>query len=131
MIFLDTTYLVALLIDNDQYKERATEILENLKEKTIINNTVLCETINFLSKCKQTKDKKTILNIIDIIKNTNEIHYLTEKEYNESMELYVHYNTAINYSDCTILKTLEKYNINQIISFDSDFDKVKGIIRKH
>lgn len=41
------------------------------------------------------------------------------------------YGDAINYSDCTILKTMQDLNINNILSFDSDFGKIKGIERIH
>ena len=37
------------------------------------------------------------------------------------------FDSSINFSDCTILSTMIRNKIDKIISFDSDFEKVKGI----
>lgn len=57
-----------------------------------------------------------------------DIDYLTEQDYKKALTYYRYYNTAINFSDCTILVTMNKYNTDKIVSFDSDFNKIKGII---
>ncbi|WP_458455636.1 type II toxin-antitoxin system VapC family toxin [Methanobrevibacter sp.] len=56
-----------------------------------------------------------------------EIDYLEEGDYEKSVELYLNYDSSINYSDCTILETMFKNKIRRIATFDSDFDKIKGI----
>jgi len=40
-----------------------------------------------------------------------------------------YYNQSVNYSDCTILKTMMDNNVSVVVSFDSDFDKINGIRR--
>ncbi|MBQ2635258.1 MAG: PIN domain-containing protein, partial [Methanobrevibacter sp.] len=55
--------------------------------------------------------------------------FLTSEDYNESLKLFKYYNLSVNYSDCTILKTMMDNNVSVVVSFDSDFDKIKGIRR--
>ena len=43
--------------------------------------------------------------------------------------LFKYYNLSVNYSDCTILKTMMDNNVSVVVSFDSDFDKINGIRR--
>ena len=130
MIFVDTSFLVGLLLTNDVNNHRANELIDFIdKENLIINNTVLTETVNFLSKCKKIKQGHIIKESIDIILNSCDIHYLNSNEYNNAIELYLYYNGAVNYSDCTILKSMESLGINKIVSFDSDFDLIPGIKR--
>ncbi|WP_407379638.1 type II toxin-antitoxin system VapC family toxin [Methanobrevibacter sp.] len=130
MIFVDTSFLVGLLLTNDVNNHRANELIDFIdKENLIINNTVLTETVNFLSKCKKIKQGYIIKESIDIILNSCDIHYLNSNEYNNAIELYLYYNGAVNYSDCTILKSMESLGINKIVSFDSDFDLIPGIKR--
>ena len=51
MIFLDSSYLIGLIIDNDQYHIKATELKHFLKnEKKIINNTVLLKQLTVLKE---------------------------------------------------------------------------------
>ena len=49
MIFLDTGYFVGLFDDNDVHHDdslKIKEFLEDLNETTVINTTVLIETLN-------------------------------------------------------------------------------------
>jgi hypothetical protein len=57
--------------------------------------------------------------------------YLTDEDYEEAFELFNHYNRSINFSDCTILVSMQKHGIGKIASFDADFDKIRGFERIH
>lgn len=127
MIFLDSSYLIGLIIDYDQHHLKATELKPFLKhEKKIINNTVLVETLNSINRTNHTLETESIINSILKI---DKIDFLTKKEYFKSLELFNYYNQGINYSDCTMLYTMQANNVNKIVSFDNDFDKVNGINR--
>lgn len=123
MIFVDTTFLIALLIETDSLHEKALKIGENIHERKVINNTVLNETLNSFTG----KGGKLGNGLYQVIKEMFDIEYLNETDYENAIKIYFHYNSAINYSDCTILETMMKNSINKILTFDSDFDKIKGI----
>ncbi len=132
MIFVDASFLVGLLLTNDVNNPRANELIDLIDDDDlIINNTVLTETINFLSKCKKIKQGHVIKDSIDILLNSCDIHYLTANDYSSAIGTYLHYNGAVNFSDCTILKSMESLGIDEIVSFDSDFDLISGIKRRY
>ena len=132
MIFVDTTFLVGLLLTNDANNPRANELLDLIDDDNlIINNTVLTETLNFLSKCKRIRQGHIIKDSIDILLNSCDIHYLTANDYSAAIDAYLHYNGAVNYSNCTVLRSMESLGIDEIASFDSDFDLVAGIKRRY
>ena len=127
MIFLDSSYLIGLIIDNDQYHIKATELKSSLKnEKKLINNTVLVETLNSIKRTNHTINTDKILN--SVLK-LDKIDFLTKNEYFKALKLFNYYNQSINFSDCTILYTMQENSINTIVSFDSDFDKINTINR--
>ncbi|MDO5832659.1 MAG: type II toxin-antitoxin system VapC family toxin [Methanobrevibacter sp.] len=127
MIFLDSTYLIGLMIDNDDYHQKAHQLRPIIdKERKIINNTVLVEVLNSL---KKNNHKIGLTEIMDTLLNLDKVVFLTNEDYNESLNLFNYYNLSVNYSDCTILKTMIDNNVSVIVSFDSDFDKIKGIRR--
>ena len=65
MIFLDSSYLIGLIIDNDQHHLKATVLKPFLKhEKKIINNTVLVETLNSINRTNHTLETESIINSI-------------------------------------------------------------------
>ena len=46
MLFLDSSYLIALILENDNYNDKAIELNKIISnETTIINNTVLTEVL--------------------------------------------------------------------------------------
>ena len=127
MIFLDSTYLIGLMIDNDDYHQKAHQLRPIIdKERKIINNTVLVEVLNSL---KKNNHKIGLTEIMDTLLNLDKVVFLTNEDYNESLNLFNYYNLSVNYSDCTILKTMIDNNVSVIVSFDSNFDKIKGIRR--
>lgn len=126
MIFLDSTYLIGLIVKNDSLNHQSylfEDFLE--KENKVINNTVFNEVLNSLTVNNSHYD---LFHIRKLLFSFN-VDILTYDDYVESFDLFKFYNFSINFSDCTILNTMQNYNINKIASFDSDFDKVKGIKR--
>lgn len=127
MLFIDTCYIIALM-NNKARNHKQAEKISNLinNEYTIINSTVLIEILNNLHKKRYESLRDDIL---DILYDMDDIHYLTSKDYDNALQICKNYNFSVNYSDCTILKTMIKYNVNTVVSFDDDFDKIKGINR--
>ena len=123
MIFVDTSFLIALLIKTDSHHEKALKIAESIHERKVINSTVLNETLNAFTG----KGGKIGEELYQIIEEMFDIEYLNQSDYEHAMEIYLHFDSSINFSDCTILSTMIRNKIDKIISFDSDFEKVKGI----
>lgn len=127
MIFLDSTYLIGLMIDNDDYHEKAHQLRPVIdRERKLINNTVLVEVLNSL---KKNNHKLELDEIMDALLGLDKVVFLTDDDYDESFKLFKYYNLSVNYSDCTILKTMIDNNVSVVVSFDSDFDKINGIRR--
>lgn len=123
MIFVDSSYLISRLIINERLHSRAVELDKDLVEKKVINSTVLTETMNSFTNYGGKSTKKFFLKLLDI----HEVIYLSPEDYHEAMELFYYYDSSINFSDCTILQSMQKLGINKIVSFDDDFLKVKGL----
>ena len=67
MIFLDTSYFIALFNENDYFHERAVEINEMIKnEDKIISNLVITEVLTVIKQKKKVKNIQKIKEIYDI-----------------------------------------------------------------
>ena len=128
MLLLDSSYIIGLIIKKDNLQQKA-QILEPIiqHEKKLINNIVFTEVLNSLTATNSKYNADTLTKLL----LSYNIHFLTPEDYKESILLLKHYNYSVNFSDCTILHTMFKNNINTIVSFDSDFDKIKNIHRIH
>ena len=123
MIFIDSSFLLALLLKSDINHNKALELGDNFHENKMINTTVLTETLNAFNAV----GGKTGFSLYENLKRMFEIDYLTINDYDESINIYLNYDSSINYSDCTILRSMKKNNIFKIATFDSHFKKVNGI----
>lgn len=127
MIFLDTSYILGLLLEKDSYHNISRNIESLLAdEKKMINITVIQEVLNSLNNVNYHDD---ISLVVDILFSLDRMEYLSERDYSEAIDLFKYYNKSINFSDCTILQSMQKNNVTNIVSFDSDFDKISGISR--
>lgn len=124
MIFLDTSYFKGLSDKRDNHHKEALNIKEYLdftNEKTIINTTVLVETLN------RTVNRNILATTVyDTLCSEHQIISLTKQDYLKSLEINSWFKNSINYNDCTIINTMFDMEINQIVTFDSDFKKIKG-----
>ena len=127
MIFLDTSYINGLIIRNDSYENFSENIRPILqKEAKVTNVIVLVEVLNSL---KPNNFNGDINDIIFCLLNLDIFDWLSAEDYKSAMDLFKYYGGSINYADCTILQSMRKHGITKIASFDSDFDKIKGIQR--
>ncbi len=128
MYFLDTVFIVALFVINDQWHPQAVEIYEQIKnEKLIISKLVIAETVTVLKNKLNTKDiheiYSNISNFFDVVDDS--------LNYDEAMEEFVKYDSTISFFDAMYVAIMKKEKIINIVSFDDDFDKVDGIVRIH
>ena len=127
MIFLDTNYINGLIIKRDSYNDFSRNIKPFLdKETKTTNITVLVEVLNSL---KLNNFNGSFEGILHELSHLDVFDYLSIEDDRKAMRLYKFYNFSINFSDCTILVSMQKHGISKIITTDSDFDKIRGIPR--
>lgn len=125
MIFLDTGYHRGLMDKKDDNHKMALKIekyLQKSKEETVINTTVLVETLNM-----SVGTRDFVRGLCADLLNNNKMIQLTPNDYLKSLEINGWFDNSINYSDCTILQTMFDLGIEKIVSFDSDFKKISSI----
>ena len=86
MIFLDTSYILGLLLENDSYHNISRNIESLLAdEKKMINITVIQEVLNSLNNVNYHDD---ISLVVDILFSLDRMEYLSEKDYSEAIDLF-------------------------------------------
>ena len=127
LIFVDTTFFTAFVNNKDQWHEDSLRVAKKIENKSkIVSNLIISESITNVSKLLGGKiGKKLYYNIKDnyIIFEEN------RKFYDNAIHTLLHYEGTLSFADCLSLEIMRELKINKIVSFDSDFDKVKGIKR--
>ena len=127
MIFIDASFLIGLINSKDQWHSQAHEIEPKIRNNDkIISNIILTETLNSISYLGGKIANMMYETILDEFK----IEFLNNLEiYNDARVEFLKYDGTIGFSDCTTIVLMKKLGINEIVSFDNDFDKVNNIIR--
>lgn len=122
MIFLDTGYYIGLLDEKDSHHNDSIRIrdeIEGYNETTVINTTVIVETLNqSVGTCENIEE------LYNNLKEENKVISLTKQDYLKSLDINGWYGNTLNYSDCTIVKTMMNLGITRIVSFDGCFKKI-------
>ncbi len=128
MIFLDASFLIAIFVENDDWHQKAVQLLPLIaKKKKIISKLVIAETVTILTRNLDTKAIREIYN--NIIENFTVINECDL--YDEAMKIFVHYTGTLSFFDSMYITIMEKKKIYEIASFDKHFDNKNNIIRIH
>lgn len=123
MIFVDSSYFIARLKTDDRWHNEAL----NLKiTDPLISELIMSESITMAGAFNGGKAGKILY---EFFLDNCRIEYLDEEMMEKSMDTFLKYNGTISLADSYSIEIMSKYNVKKIVSFDSDFDKIKGIER--
>jgi len=129
LIFVDSSYLIALAITNDQWHKNAKKLRKMVeKEEKYLTTLNIAETIALIS---YKGNLEVAIIFYKYIRENYKIIDATLKLCDKSLEKFVKYNGTLSPADVVALEVMENKKIDKIVSFDSDFDKVADIIRIH
>jgi predicted nucleic acid-binding protein len=135
-LFADSGFFIALMADEDDYKQDSHDIFNHLKEEHLISdlkdlhitNYILMEVLHGLA------DKQISFNkLMEGYEKLKQCHLynIKLKHIDEAIniKLFRQRNrrsdrAPIGFVDATSLVIMDEQRINCIISFDSDFDKI-------
>jgi uncharacterized protein len=129
LIFIDASFFIAALNKNDQWHEKVTAILPIIiKEEKITSELILSESVTLVGSLF---GGKTGLKLFDYILDNHEISYADKRLSFNAMETFLKYDGTLSFADSVSVEIMKDLGIERIVSFDSDFDKVDGIMRIH
>lgn len=126
-LFLDSSFILALINSNDSLHNRALELKDILDENDCyISNLIINEVVTIIGN-KIGLD--VALQSYDLLTNL----CVVVNEYNDSkfnykiIEQYQKFNAQLSFTDSSILLVMKKYNITKLLSFDKKFKRVRDI----
>lgn len=129
MIFLDTSFLVALEVDEDSNHENAVilmnKILNSEFGRPLISDYTFDETVTItFSKTKSLEKASKLGTVL----KKSAITKITDKDFEETWELFKKQaDTRLSFTDCSNLVIMKRLGIKNIATFGEDFKKIKEI----
>ncbi len=127
-IFLDTSFIISLIVEEDANHKRAVTLAEKFKDKIVqfyVNYFIFSECLTILS---QRKGKSVSLVFGKSIKEERKIEIIKidDKLEDASWNIFREMTDKdMSFADCSILATLENNNISQLATFDKHFIKLQ------
>lgn len=129
MIFIDSSFFIASIIKKDQWHNRVPEIFpEIMRDEKITSVLVLSEAVTLAGSLGGGKKGALLYNYIV---DNHEVVYVDKDLSFKAMETFLQYDGSLSFADVVSLEIMQLVGADTIVSFDSDFDKVKGIRRIH
>jgi len=129
MIFVDSSFFIALVDRKDQWHPAAKVLLPVLADETIIiSDLIIVESVTITGRRSGGKAGEHLYNYF---MDNCDLVVTDEKILKGGMSVFLRYDGTLSVSDAVSVFIMEKKNIDRILSFDADFDKVAGIARIH
>ena len=129
MIFGDSSFFIALVDRKDQWHPAAKSLLPDLEGETIvISDLIIAESVTIIGRRSGGKAGEQLYHYF--MDNCDRVG-TDEKILSGSMQVFLCYDGILSVSDAVSVFIMKKKNIDRIVSFDSDFDKIEGIVRLH
>lgn len=131
-LLLDTNFIVAYLLPNDNLHERSVELEETKNislNKCYVSNQIITEVMNILGQKDSVEYAKNAYNMMKDnfiwineydIPNFNDCVLSNYKKLNKvNNELKIKHK--LGFTDCAIITTAKYYDLDGIVSFDEGF----------
>lgn len=130
--FLDTSFIMALVLNSDANYNKAVKLDYILNEKCFINNNVLNEVLTLTGrKININSAKEIYYNLIDSFEVLNEYDILNyNSETFKIFEKYIGINsnkTKLSFTDSSIILTMKEFEIDSLVTFDKEFKRIEDI----
>jgi predicted nucleic acid-binding protein len=128
VIFLDSSFIIALADIDDQFHERAVKVLPALESQRMISDLVISESVTAVGAKLGSKATRDVFENLTYDSATKTV-YSGRRLYERAMLVYIKYNGNLSFPDSVTVRLMYDQKIKEIVSFDSDFDRVDRIAR--
>ena len=127
MIFVDSSYFIAIVDKRDQWHKKALKLSDNFKNKSVVvSSFIISEVITEIGK---RSGGKAGYNLYNYFEDSCDIVHIDKDRLAESMEVFLKYDGTLSLADASSIVVMDMLEIKEIVSFDSDFDKVSHVCR--
>ena len=130
-VLADTSAIVGLFMEDDEWHEQATEVLEELrvwKKRMLTTWDVFDEVVTSLGR---RAGYGKAIQAGEAMKGSQLLKLVSVDDWvrNEAWEAFRKYRFPnLSFTDCTSVKVMEKYGIREAFTFDEHFKKVGCIV---
>lgn len=128
MIVADSSYFVALADRKDRWHREAVRVRGSVPQEFLVSDLVLAEVVTIIGDRRGGKPAQTLY---EYFIDECELEFVSEDLLRDAVAVHFQYDGGLSVADCASVVLMTRRGIRDIVSFDRDFDKVRGIRRIH
>jgi predicted nucleic acid-binding protein len=125
-VFLDTSLIVGLADRKDQWHADARRVAKQLPKHPTLTDLVVAESITIIGKRSGGKAARVLF---DFFSDECEVIFVDQALLNSAIVQHTRFDGSLSLADCATIAAMVREEDTELVSFDSDFDKVAGISR--
>lgn len=130
MIILDTSFIVSYYNTRDENHKKAVELMKDIVNRKYgnlyITDYIFDEGVTVI--LIRLKSLSRTIEIGESIRKSTEMIEIEKDIFEKAWKLFKEQSgTALSFTDCTTLNVMKAKDVKNIVTFDEDFKRVKGI----
>lgn len=126
MIFVDSSFFIALAHKKDRWHLRAVELAGKLPDEKLVTELIISESATTIGALG---GGKAGVSVYEYIIGNCEVVFIDRELLEGAIPTYLRYDGTLSVADAVSVEIMRRRGIKKIVSFDRDFDKVEGISR--
>jgi predicted nucleic acid-binding protein len=126
MIFGDSSFFVGLVDARDHWHSRAARLADTLPKEFVISDLVVAESVTIIGA---RGGGKPALALYEYFRDACDLEFVDSELLDFAMQTHLKFDGKLSLADCVSIVLMSQRGLSRIVSFDSDFDRVKGIER--
>lgn len=123
MIFVDTSFLIALVVKEDNFHREAVKCWQKMKtSEVVVINAVVWETLSWVRYKIGKKEAVRVMGLLygeEIV-----IVKVSEEDEIEAGKIFAKTDgRGLSMIDCLSMAVMKRWKTNKILAFDEDFEK--------
>jgi len=128
VILGDSSYFVALSNRDDRWHRDAVRVSKSLRDRIVVTDLTVAESVTLVGGRTRAKDG---VSLFQYFFDDCDVMFADEDLLRSAMSHWLRYDGRLSVPDCVSVEVMSRRSISRLLSFDSDFDRVRGIDRVH
>ena len=126
MVFIDSSFVIALADEDDQFHERAMRLLPKLERTRTLTDLVISECVSAIGTRLGVKaGRETFENLM--YDPSTQVLFSNRRLFERAEAIFLKFDGALSFADSVSVRVMYDQKITQVASFDSDFDRVERV----
>lgn len=127
-MYVDSSYWVGLVDSKDQWHDRARALKDRVPARVSVLDLTIAESVTIIGS---RRGGRMARDLFDFFRDSCRIVYLDDNLLASSIDFLVSRDGRLSVADAATVQAMIRDGDDTVLSFDSDFDKISGIVRVH